>query len=263
MSNRVKNFVKRSASRFNIGIAKFSHLEELEELNLAYSSLDDVLGFSGARAIQLLRPLRASKSQLRQDVFVLSELGLKREGFFVELGAADGVYFSNTHLLEKEFSWKGILAEPARCWQRALKKNRGCTIETACVWRESNLKLTFNEVDEKDYSTIDSLSFSDMHAHFREKGKKYEVTTISLDDLLDKHQAPKVIDYLSIDTEGSEFEILDSFNFSRYQFRIITCEHNYEPQREKVFSLLTANGFQRKFEKHSRFDDWYVNPDLI
>lgn len=124
--------------------------------------------------------------------------------------------------------------------------------------------MTFNEVaGEKELSTIDSISSSDDHAHSREKGKTYEVRTISLRDMLLKYRAPRIIDYLSIDTEGSEFEILSSFNFDEYQFRVITCEHNHTPQRENILSLLSSRGYARKFEQHSLIDDWYVNANLL
>jgi hypothetical protein len=76
--------------------------------------------------------------------------------------------------------------------------------------------------------------------------------------LLDKYKAPRCIDYLSIDTEGSEYEILSNFDFERYQFRAITCEHNFQPAREKIYSLLTGKGYTRKFDKLSKFDDWYL-----
>ncbi len=87
--------------------------------------------------------------------------------------------------------------------------------------------------------------------------------TISLSDLLDKYAAPRIVDYLSIDTEGSEYEILNGFNFEKYQFRVITCEHNFAPQRDSIFALLSRHGYQRKFEQWSEFDDWYVQPSLI
>tara|TARA_B100000780_G_C20781390_1_gene310300 strand:+ start:75 stop:314 length:240 start_codon:yes stop_codon:yes gene_type:complete len=70
--------------------------------------------------------------------------------------------------------------------------------------------------------------------------------------LLIKYNAPRLIDYLSIDTEDSEFEILKNFDFNNYKFRVITCEHNFNKNREKIYKLLTANGYRRKFE------DWYV-----
>ena len=73
-----------------------------------------------------------------------------------------------------------------------------------------------------------------------------------------KYNAPKHIDYLSIDTEGSEYEILSNFDFSQNTFEVITCEHNYTPSRERLHLLLTKQGYRRVFEDLSLFDDWYV-----
>lgn len=202
--------------------------------------------------------LSKSNSQIKQDLFVLSELNYKKNGFFVEFGACDGLIFSNSYLLEKEFGWKGILAEPAKCWHNQLKNNRNCWIETDCVWGVSDSFLTFNETDTAELSTIDNFGLYGDHALSREKGNTYSVKTISLNDLLEKYNAPKEIDYLSIDTEGSELEILSNFDFSKYSFRVITCEHNYTPMREKIFELLINNGYLRVFEEVSKFDDWYV-----
>ena len=84
------------------------------------------------------------------------------------------------------------------------------------------------------------------------------VDTISLTDMLEKHKAPYLIDYLSIDTEGSEFDILASHDFSKYTFKVITVEHNYQPQRDLIHELLTKHGYVRKFEDISLQDDWYV-----
>ena len=155
------------------------------------------------------------------------------------------------------------MAEPAQIWHSALKENRSVAIETDCVWRKTGEILLFNEVqDEKhngELSTIDSFTNLDMHTKSRNSASnKYEVKTISLQDMLKKYNAPKQIDYLSIDTEGSEFEILSSFNFDEYDIKIITCEHNYTSMRKKIYSLLTKNGYERKYNKYSLFDDWYV-----
>ena len=98
----------------------------------------------------------------------------------------------------------------------------------------------------------------DEHSPLRENGKRYHVETISLNELLDSHKAPLTIDYLSIDTEGSEFDILKKLNFSKYRFKVITCEHNYSPNREKIYDLLKGNGYERKFKDFSKFDDWYI-----
>jgi len=87
-------------------------------------------------------------------------------------------------------------------------------------------------------STIDTFSSSDLHVKTREGGRKYPVETISLVDLLIEHKDPSEIDYLSIDTEGSGFDILENFDFKRYKYKIITCEHNYSLMREKPNSLF-------------------------
>jgi hypothetical protein len=65
------------------------------------------------------------------------------------------------------------------------------------------------------------------------------------------------MDYLSIDTEGSELKILQSLDFSRWRFRVITCEHNFTVDREAIHSLLTAKGYVRRWEEYSQWDDWY------
>ncbi|MGA9061268.1 MAG: FkbM family methyltransferase, partial [Terracidiphilus sp.] len=229
------------------------------ENNRTNAQIKAILELPDRHASRLLRSLHNSRSQLGQDLFVLSELNLIRNGFFVEFGATNGVFLSNTYLLEKDFGWTGILAEPAKRWHKDLRSNRTCHIDTDCVWCDSNSTLIFNEVDSAELSTIDMYCSSDSHRQARKRGKTHRVKTISLADLLDKYQAPKEIDYLSIDTEGSEYEILSAFNFGKYRFKTITCEHNFRPTREKIFSLLTRNGYVRKLERLSHFDDWYTN----
>ena len=129
-----------------------------------------------------------------------------------------------------------------------------------CVWSKSGEILKFNQVESANVSTIDIFSnVADGHQKARQKSTIYEVNTISLLDMLDKYHAPRVIDYLSIDTEGSEYEILNSFDFGKYQFKIITCEHNHTSAREKIFSLLSSKGYLRKFTNLSMCDDWYVH----
>ena len=211
---------------------------------------------------QFFEWLPESRSQLRQDIFVLGELGFKHNGYFVEFGATNGIDLSNSYLLEKRFDWKGILAEPAKSWHKDLKKNRKAHIETDCVWTKSGETLVFNEVFDADrkaeLSTIDTFSNSDLHSVVRRNGERYPVNTISLNDMLAKYEAPTHIDYLSIDTEGSEFDVLNAFDFRNYEIKIITCEHNFTPMREKVYKLLTSHGYERKFIEFSQFDDWYI-----
>ena len=262
MKKIIKTFIRTTLSYFDIGITRYSRLKILENNyaanNEALRDIEILQHLSGNNSKEMLYYLPKSKSQLRQDLFVLSHLGFKKNGFFVEFGATNGLGLSNSHLMEKEFSWTGILAEPARCWHKELKKNRSCNIETDCVWKDSNSILSFNQVDIPELSTIVSFSNTDSHSEARKSGETYEVNTISLSDLLKKYNAPKNIDYLSIDTEGSEYQILSHFNFSEFNFKVITCEHNYTPMRQEIFSLLTQHGYVRVFEDLSLWDDWYI-----
>jgi hypothetical protein len=66
--------------------------------------------------------------------------------------------------------------------------------------------------------------------------------------MLNKYNAPKIIDFLSIDTEGSEFKILKNFNFEAYKFRVICIEHNYISKiRKKISMLLKKMAIDRYF----------------
>ena len=255
MADDFKHLLRRILKRLNVCVLRYSIFQRLEASSGAWRDLDKLIAaVPDQHAVELLQILRSSTSQLHQDLFALSEMEFKRSGYFVEFGATDGVTLSNTDCLEKEYGWTGILAEPGRAWHEQLKKNRSCHIETDCVWQDSNSVLTFNEVDVGEYSSIDSFS----SPYAKKHGKKYTVQTISLEDMLEKYNAPRRIDYISIDTEGSEYQILSAFNFDKYEFGVLTIEHNFEPQRELIFKLLTEKGYVRKFENLSQVDDWYV-----
>lgn len=206
----------------------------------------------------LVEYLRTSKSQNGQDLFALLINNFKINGYFIEIGATNGIALSNTYLLENKFNWTGLLVEPAKIWHKDLFVNRKCNISTKCVYDRSGDKVIFNETKIRSFSTIDSFSMSDSWGPSRVSRKKYEVETITLDDLIEQFALPKVIDFLSIDTEGSEFNILSQVNFSKYRFRAITCEHNFTSNREKIYSLLIDNGYKRIYESLSLGDDWYV-----
>ncbi len=231
---------------------------KLEKVHRQHSDLEFLLTVAPTQVTALLGPIARSKAQLRQDIFVLTELEQKRNGVFVEFGATDGLDLSNTWLLEKEYGWNGILAEPAKCWHAALRENRSSAIEPKCVWRNSGEILEFSETESPEYSTLEPYVSNDMNSEMRKKANHYLVETISLTDLLEKYQAPREIDYLSIDTEGSEFDILEDFDFDKYRFNVITCEHNFASTRERLHDLLQAKGYRRKFEELSQWDDWYV-----
>ena len=238
----------------NATITRKDRLAELKIRERGYFDLEFIKAMNPDQRNRCLDLLDKSRSQLRQDLFALARVDFQTGGFFLEFGATDGVELNNTWLMEKEFGWTGILAEPARGWHDDLKATRGCTIDTRCVWKTSGDKLQFTEAPRGENSAISSF----VKPSRKLRGQSYTVETISLNDLLDQHAAPKVIDYASIDTEGSEFDILNAFDFDRHSFRVMSVEHNFAPQREDIFKLLTSHGYARVLENVSRFDDWYV-----
>jgi len=208
----------------------------------------------------VLANMSKSKAQLQQDLFVSYFFqALDLGGFFVEFGATNGVSLSNSFFLENEFEWNGILAEPGRIWHKELAQNRKCIIEYDCVFSVTGEVIQFSEVDVPELSTISTYQASDSHSEIRKKNEKYNVSTVSLDDLLLRNNAPQAISYLSIDTEGSEFDILKDFPFRKWDISIITVEHNYTENREKLDYLLQENGFTRVLEEVSQFDSWYLS----
>lgn len=207
---------------------------------------------------ELIDLIPESKSQLRQDLFVLATLNFHVRGYFVEFGATNGVEKSNSFLLERHFDWTGILSEPGRQWHSALEQNRKCIIEKKCVWRASGEKLLFNETENGEFSTIDSFTKRDRHRQRRKTGARYDVETISLNDLLAFHQAPNQIDYLSVDTEGSEFEILNAVDYDKYRFKVITVEHNQTENKDKIRDLLISKGYRLQLDGLAQIEDWFV-----
>lgn len=192
-------------------------------------------------------------------------LDSKRDGYFVEFGACDGHLLSNTRLLEQSYRWRGLLAEPNPVWHDALRKNRHVGISTDCVAARSGETVDFISTDKMpELSRMAEIVPKDIHERNgnRDQQTLYQVNTISLNDLLETHQAPDVIDYLSVDTEGSEYEILKNTDFKRYRFKLITVEHAGETEkRDAIFSLLNGHGYQRRLMNMSRWDDWYVLQD--
>ena len=223
----------------------------------AQDALLDFLKFAIARHTH-------SESQILQDLFALYVMREKRGGYFIDFGATNGLSLSNSYVLEKRYGWNGIVAEPARCWHAGLTANRTCARDFRCVWSESGQTLAFNETTTPEYSTIDAFTNADWNAPGRVNGNIYPVETVSLNDLASTHGAPAEIDYLSLDTEGSELAILKAFDFTRTRVKIITVEHNFtEPARREIYTLLLSNGFVRVFEPFSGWDDWYVHSTVL
>ena len=198
-----------------------------------------------------------SFAQLHQDLWVLHETRHKRNGYFVEFGATDGVNLSNTCLLEREFGWRGILAEPNPAWHAALRQNRKADIDLRCVFGRSGERVAFAATKHPELATIAGYESNDGHRQARQDHIIVEVEIVALNDLLAQHNAPKEIDYISIDTEGSELDILEAFDFERWNVMLFSVEHNATGSEQALDRLMRRHGYERRYPGISKFDAWY------
>ena len=202
-----------------------------------------------------------SESQFGQDLFVISIYGKHKNRFAIEFGAANGIDLSNTFLLEKFLGWNCLLIEPCKIYHRSLELNRPNSILEYCaVAPGSNGPKIFFERENSGLSSLQERKSS--NSEINKDSLSYYVDTSTLQDILQRHQLSHTIDFLSIDIEGLEFEILASLNYSEISIGVICVEHNFRDDREKIHKLLSDNGFTRYLEEYSNVDDWYVSNDL-
>ena len=195
-----------------------------------------------------------SKSQVYQDLFVIFYSKLKKNGIFIEIGGGDGITISNTYLLEKKYKWKGIICEPIKKSQKQIKSTRQAKIEKRPIAKFSKKNILFYENIDPYQSSIKNTKNS---------VKKFKTSSISLNDLIEFHKLKKNIDYISIDTEGNELEIIENFDFKKYKVNFFSIEHNFNSKkRAKIFQIMVNNNFKRVYKYLSYMDDWYVNKNI-
>jgi len=200
----------------------------------------------------------SSHSQLQQDLIALF-LFKDTSGSYCEVGGGDGVTYSNSYLLEK-LGWRGLIVEPARANLTQIAKNRSCDVSKKAAWSVSDLNLKFVETKNLELSTLDKFKDSDSNSSDRiSVSGEYFVKTTSLTDVFEEFEFPANFEYLSVDTEGSELEVLKGLDFEKFSPLLITIEHNFTSNREIVQQFLLALGYERICKDFSRHDDWYLH----
>jgi hypothetical protein len=191
-------------------------------------------------------------SQIGQDIWIIGKVYPDVDhGYFVDIGSADAEIMSNSKALE-EIGWDGICVDPFPTnW-----KDRKCQLFREVVYSRSGQVIRFRKAG--DLGGIDS--HIDTWKREVESAEVVELTTTTVGDILKRANAPPFIHYVSIDTEGSEMEILKTFPFSEYTVGAFTIEHNYEePKRQQIRQFLQQQGY--RFDKEQIVDDWYILAD--
>jgi FkbM family methyltransferase len=194
-------------------------------------------------------------SQLGQDLWVLEKLRYKRNGFFVEAGACDGVYLSNTFLLEKIYGWKGICCEPNIQYYEMLQINRNCIFDNRVLYDSDHHEIEFYPSGENG-GTYEDFAAESARLEQRVRVGSYPARTVSLNTLLERSDAPSTIDYISLDTEGSELKILKDLNYDQWDVRIFSVEHNSgvggrvdDSYLNEIREFLASKGYEFELNK--------------
>lgn len=205
-------------------------------------------------------------SQFQQDKFINEVVfSNKRKGFFIDIGAHDGITINNSIFFERYRNWSGVCIEPNPNVYDKLSKNRKALSINKCIGKE-NKKVIFTQIT--GYSEMLSGVTDKYHPnHIKriddlilKKGDlktEIEVEMITLDTISEINN--KSIDFISIDTEGNEFDIVSSINFEALDVKCLVIENNYNDNR--INEYLHSHNF--KFFYKLDADDVYLNKKSI
>jgi FkbM family methyltransferase len=196
-----------------------------------------------------------------------------KNGFFVELGANDGIKQSNTYYFEKNFNWNGLLIEPIKNkFLKCIKfrSNNNFFYNNACVgfnFKNKKIKMIYSDLmssinDETINNKVDAKKHALEGEKYLLKNEKIEevwVNTKTLNEILDEINSPKIIDFLSLDVEGSELEVLNGVNFSIYNFKFILIESRNDDEiinylNNKNYTFLEKISKRDLFFKYRNFN---------
>ena len=201
------------------------------------------------KKIQKMSSEKRSFNETKNDLWILEcVFPGKKEGYFLEAGASSGLWASSCYRLEKEMNWSGLCVEPSDVFFEQLVVLRPNSIcENVCL---SNIAGTVNFIqgegrpEDPYFSGIkENLEqFKADSSHILQTGKFVQKPAITLENLLDKHGAPDIIDYAAFDIEGSELKVLENFPFERYQFSALSLECD-RSMWNSITALLSNNGY--------------------
>ena len=192
-----------------------------------------------------------------QDVHCLQFLGGKSGGYYVEVGVADACYHNNTWLLDDAFGWRGLCIDPlATNIEARTRSGRTIHFGVALAGECGTAEFSVNGA----YSGLTEFACSMEHnAKWAGQARSYQTTTVPTRtplQALEAGGAPSVIDYLTVDVEGAEMEVLRAFPFERYAVRFATIETNGDARKERELrSFMRDRGLD--FLGHVAHDDYF------
>lgn len=244
--SRAKQNIYPHQSYFKELLMRVKHIEAINDV--FWSSKINDISFRG---------------QLGQDALAYVLNDCKKQGFFVDIGAHNGLMVSNSYLFE-QLGWKGFCVEANPKTFAQLKQNRQCDVYNFAVFSK-NIGIT--RMATSCNSGLDTLELNLTAAHKARVEKGGEITyvqvpTITFDELMVNYPQISHIDFMSLDVEGGELEVLKGIDFNKYSFGCIAIEHNYFKDAQKeVSELLKSKGYRMLM--WNAFDYLFVRDERI
>ena len=177
-----------------------------------------------------------SYSHTQEDMAVVDIFGTNYHGYFLDIGATDGEWLSNTLALEEQFGWTGICVEADEGYFGNLKSRRKCNCFNYAVGsRDGGNNITLKTL----FGTVTPI--------------------------------PTIIDYFSLDVDGGEVEILKGFPWDTCKLRFAQVEHDvcdgqHDEHKQAIYALMRDRGFIRVVDNHGHpghpYEDWYALPEV-
>ena len=173
-----------------------------------------------------------------------------RDGYFVDIGSGHGIKDSNTNVLE-DLGWSGVCVDPFP----TNMENRTCKVFSEVAYSSPGRTVSFTRAGHLG-GISDHLNLWASDERLA-KAKTVELTTTTVDEILERAQAPRYLYYVSLDVEGAEYEVLQGFDLARYRVGALTVEHNFEePKRNRIREHLEQHGYELVMSM--KYDDWYL-----
>lgn len=218
-----------------------------------------------------------SKSQIQQDLILDQQIFKeKSNGVFVEVGALDGFGASNTWFFEMERNWSGLLIEPNPVeFNKRNQHPRPNSIFENCAISDVEMDINFLSIEgpcnvlsgimefynSQHLERIDrELEMYSNHPEGHELYSRKEqipMKAVRLESLFSKHNITK-IDFISIDVEGAELQVLNSINFDKVDIDVFMIENNYGLEKETEF--LSSKGY--KLLGNIQWDSVFIKNDF-
>jgi FkbM family methyltransferase len=226
---------------------------------------EDVVRLLEATSVFVSKGIKP-ESQLLQDLWVVSQHGLY-PGYFLDIGAGHPINISNTWILQSQFGWKGIVFEPNAEFSLLHSQIRRSEEVETLKFAVTPLKQDFMKYkSDGEYSGNPDNFPGELHSERNKRRASIpteEVQATTLREIIETRQLSR-IDYISLDIEGGEIDLLKSFPFDICQVHLISVEHNFRAVDIREIDLfLERQNFRKSLESETEWDAFYVNQDWV